>query len=78
MSNPSSLLPNFGKRVRALRLKKGISQEELAELAMLDRTYISGIERGTRNVGLKNLAVIADALDVSMSQLLEGLKLFDE
>jgi transcriptional regulator with XRE-family HTH domain len=65
----------LGLRVRELRSEKGISQEELAALTELDRTYISGIERGKRNLSLKNILRIASALDVTASQLLdiEGL-----
>lgn len=65
----------FGLRVRELRSEKGISQEELAALTELDRTYISGIERGKRNLSLKNILKIASALNVKASQLLdiEGL-----
>lgn len=69
------LLLLFGLRVRELRSEKGISQEELAALTELDRTYISGIERGKRNLSLKNILKIASALNVTASQLLdiEGL-----
>lgn len=65
----------FGLRVRELRSEKAISQEELAALTELDRTYISGIERGKRNLSLKNILKIASALNVTPSQLLdiEGL-----
>ena len=65
----------FGMRVRESRSEKAISQEELAALTELDRTYISGIERGKRNVSLKNILKIASALNVTASQLLdiEGL-----
>jgi len=61
----------FGKHVRELRLKKVISQEELAALTELDRTYISGIERGKRNLSLKNILRVAKALGVSPSELLD-------
>lgn len=66
----------FGLRVRELRSEKAISQEELAALTELDRTYISGIERGKRNLSLKNILKIASALNVTPSQLLdiEGLQ----
>ena len=59
----------FGERVRALRQQKGISQERLAELANLHRTYISSVELGERNVSLKNIQALADALGVSLQEL---------
>lgn len=62
---------SFGKRVRSLREAKGVSQEELAEKAELDRTYISSVERGKRNISLVNITLIAKALGVKPSKLLE-------
>jgi transcriptional regulator with XRE-family HTH domain len=59
----------FGERVRKLRQTKGMSQEELAFRAKIHRTYLGGIERGERNPALKNIAAIAKALDVSLSEL---------
>ncbi len=59
----------FGKRIRELRQIRGISQEALADMAGLHRTYIGGIERGERNVSLKNIEAIANALSVSMAEL---------
>ncbi|QGG57887.1 helix-turn-helix domain-containing protein [Paenibacillus sp. B01] len=59
----------FGKRVRELRARSGISQELLADRAGLDRTYISGIERGERNISLVNIEKIAAALNVSIEYL---------
>lgn len=56
-----------------VRLGYGISQEELALKADLDRTYVSGIERGRRNLGLENLCRLAHALEVSPETLLEGV-----
>lgn len=64
------ILTRFGSRLRQLRANCGISQEELGALAGLDRTYISGVERGLRNIGLINLYKIAQALGVSADQLL--------
>ncbi len=59
--------------MRELRQATGLSQEAFAERCGLDRTYISGIERGKRNVSLENLKVIAKALNVTLSRLFEGL-----
>lgn len=60
----------FGQRIRAIRGQQGISQEGLALQCGLDRTYISGIERGTRNPSLTNILKIATALDVPPADLL--------
>ena len=59
--------------MRELRQAKGLSQEALAENCDLDRTYISGIERGRRNVSLENIGTIARALNVTLSRLFEDL-----
>lgn len=60
-----------GKRVRVLRDTKGISQEALAFRCKLHRTYISDIERGLRNVSIKNIEKIAKALGVNINELLK-------
>ena len=67
------VLTRFGRRVRALRTARGQSQETFADACGIDRTYISGIERGRRNVGLKNIEVIAQALGITLSELFEGV-----
>ena len=59
----------FGKKVRELRQAKGLSQEELAFKVGVHRTYLGGIERGERNPSLKNIAAIAGALGISLSEL---------
>lgn len=64
----------LGDRVRARRLELGLSQEALAARAGLHRTYAGSLERGERNVGLANLAALADALDVDLGDLLHGLR----
>lgn len=69
-----SLCIAFGARVRELRKKVGFSQEELGDRASLHRTYISGIERGERNISLLNLVKVARALEILPSQLLEGIE----
>jgi transcriptional regulator with XRE-family HTH domain len=67
------ILERFGQRVRELRKSLGLSQEEFAHRCQLDRTYISGIELGKRNVGLRNIATLAKALGVSVSNLTKTL-----
>ena len=56
-----SIIPQL---IRRLRLERNLSQEELAQLAGLDRTYISFIERGSRNISLKTLARVLCALKI--------------
>lgn len=60
----------FGRRLRETRLKKGVSQEKLADLAGLHRTYVSSVELGKRNVSLINIERLAIALSVSMAELM--------
>ncbi len=62
----------FGQRVKELRARSGMSQEFLAYMAGLDRTYISGVERGERNVSIVNIEKIAAALQVSMEYMFSG------
>lgn len=57
---------NFGIRLRDVRQAAGISQEELASRAGLDRTYVSGCERGKRNPSLKTMAKLAQALNINL------------
>ena len=73
MPAPEPILKKFGTNVRAKRKTQELSQEALAELADLDRTYIGGIERGERNLGLLNAVRVANALGVTISKLCEGI-----
>jgi len=73
MSHSPDIAERFGNRLRQLRKAKGFSQEAFAAECGLDRTYISGIERGKRNVSLRNLEVIAKALSMSLAELMKGL-----
>lgn len=73
MAQDSELLQRFGNRVRELRKSIALSQEAFADKCGLDRTYMSGIELGKRNVALKNIQVIAKGLGVSLSELMDGL-----
>lgn len=67
-------LKKLGAAVRKLRLAKGLSQEEFAHLANLDRSYIGQIERGVRNLAFGNLVAIAHALDISVSELTRDIE----
>jgi transcriptional regulator with XRE-family HTH domain len=62
----------FGERVRQLRKQKGLSQDTLALVCDLDRTYIGGVERGERNISLINIYRIASALGVSAKDLFDA------
>lgn len=59
----------FGKRVREVRKSKGISQEKLAEMAAIDRSYMGNIERGEKNITLKKVYEICDALSIEIQEL---------
>jgi transcriptional regulator with XRE-family HTH domain len=57
----------IGLRIKELRQKKGVSQEALAHLAGLDRTYINSVENGKRNISIINIEKIANALEISLN-----------
>ena len=61
----------FGDRIRALRQLRRLSQEELAFRAGIHRTYLGGVERGERNPALKNINSLAEALNVTLSELFQ-------
>lgn len=63
----------LGRRVRALRVERGLSQEGLAELAHVHRTYVGSLERGERNVALINIVRLAEALKVDPAELIRGM-----
>ena len=60
----------FASKLKAMRLKKGVSQEKLAEMAGLHRTYVSLVERGTCNISLLNIHKLAEALGVPLTKLM--------
>ncbi len=64
----------FGIRLRKLRLGMGRSQEELAQRAGLDRSYVGSVERGERNISLENICLLAKALELPPSALFENLQ----
>jgi transcriptional regulator with XRE-family HTH domain len=70
--DPSLL--QLGRNLARFRDQADFSQEKLAELADLDRTYLSGIERGVRNPGIKSVIRLARALKVSLDQLCKGVE----
>ena len=66
----ADILQRFGDRVRELRKDCGWSQEELAQASGLDRSYMGSVERGERNIALRNLEAIALAFEISLSELM--------
>ena len=70
--SPSAYVDSFGAAVRELRRQQGLSQEDLGFEADLDRTYVSGIERGVRNPTLTTVWRLAKALGVAPSRLLKA------
>ena len=65
----------FGENLKRIRLLTGISQEQLAERAGLDRTYVSSVERGKRNISLNNIFKLAEALNVTPADLVQTKQL---
>jgi transcriptional regulator with XRE-family HTH domain len=68
-------LLSLGASIRSLRLRQGLSQEQLAHEANIDRSYMGGIERGEHNVAVLNLCKIASALNIQVSALFATAKL---
>ena len=71
-SGKNSARTAFAANVRRTRTERGLTQERLAELAGLHRTYIGSIERAERNVSIDNMARVARALNVPLVALIEG------
>lgn len=67
------ILNSFGLRIKYLRKDKKLSQEELAELSGLHRTYISSLERGQRNPTLTTLALLSKGFNITIDELLKEL-----
>ena len=63
----------LGQRIKELRNNKGISQEKFALSIGMDRTYFASVEAGKRNISIVNIEKIAHGLDVSLSELFQGL-----
>lgn len=67
----TDIVTRYGKRVKEIRLKKKLSQGKLARILGVHPTYISGIERGLTNMGLRNIEKLSNALGVSVHDLLK-------
>lgn len=74
MCKTSDILTEFGLAIRVLRLERQISQEALADICGLHRTYVSDIELGKRNISLENIEKIANALGVSIEFIFGKVK----
>jgi transcriptional regulator with XRE-family HTH domain len=72
---PFPAAAEFGARVRSRRLELGWSQERLADAARMHFTYVGTVERGQRNVSLRNILRLAEALEVDAGELVAGLRL---
>ena len=70
MSTKEKISIKFGKRVRDFRKYKKLSQQELADLANMHRTYISMIERAEKNISLNGIKRLADALEMKVTELI--------
>jgi transcriptional regulator with XRE-family HTH domain len=69
-THPGALREIIATNLRRIRAEKGLSQEALADLCQIDRTYISGVERGLRNLSIDNLERLAAALRLEPWQLI--------
>lgn len=69
----NNFIKKFGQEIRRRRIKADFSQEKLAELSGLHRTYVGAVERGERNLSLQNIKRIADALNIEVAKLFEDL-----
>lgn len=67
------ILNDVGQRVKKIRNEQGLSQEKLALKADIDRTYLAGVELGKRNLSIKSLDKILQALEVSFHDFFEGM-----
>jgi len=66
-----NILNKFGIRIKELRIEKDLTQEQFADLSGLHKNYIGMVERGERNPSLKNIEVIANAFNISISKLMK-------
>ncbi len=74
MKQKKRLQTAIGKSIRKFRIAAGLSQEKLAELADIHRTYVGDVERGERNISIINMAKIASALGINLSELVREME----
>jgi transcriptional regulator with XRE-family HTH domain len=72
MQDPVAVRKNLGKRVRALRKKRGLSQEDFAHESGLGRSFAGSIERGERDIRITTLCKLADFFKISIAELFKG------
>ena len=72
--SPPDIRERFGDAVRVRREELGLTQEDLAEKAKIHRTYLSDVERGTRNLSLLNIEKLAAALSLTVSELFQRVE----
>jgi transcriptional regulator with XRE-family HTH domain len=68
-----TILVKFGKKVREVRVKRGLSQEALADIANVHRTYIGMVERAEKNITLLNIQKLSKALKIDIKELFDGI-----
>ncbi len=68
-----AILVKFGKKIREVRVKKGLSQEALADIANVHRTYIGMVERAEKNITLLNIQKLSKALKIDIKELFDGI-----
>ena len=67
------LTEKLGQRIKSLRIEKGLSQEKFALLIDMDRTYLTSVENGKRNISLENIAKIANGFNITIEELFKGM-----
>ena len=72
-----NLQRKFGLVIKEIRLEKGLSQESLANQSDIDRTYISDIEKGERNISLKIIERLSETLQISLSELFKKIEKYE-
>lgn len=72
-----NITEKIGQRIKELRIERGYSQQELSYRSNIDRTYITQVENGKRNISIINIEKIANALEISMKELFNNNK-FDD